>query len=450
MMETKYYTTYKYTNIPLIDEIPTNWTLGRVKNILDYTHYYPIGDGDHGSIKPNMYLDKGVPYIRVQNLSWNFDINYENLVYISQKVNKENRKSILKPGDILIAKTGATVGKMAIIPQKITEANTTSSVGKITINKEKYDNKYFAYLFLSYIFRQQIIETAFQKSAQPGFNIDDLIEFKILIPPKNEQEQIAKYLDKKTTKIEQTITKNKKLIILLKEKRTSLINQTVTKGLNPNASMKESGIEWIGKIPEHWNISKLKQYTVINSSSLSDSTPKDYEFEYVDIGSVSLEKGIEKYEKMDFKSSPSRARRVVKENDIIISTVRTYLKAIAVISNKENIIVSTGFAVLTPININYKYLGYFVKSEYFTETVTSKSVGVSYPAINSSELKNIQILIPSIEEQQEISSYLDKENNKINKTIEKIERNIELLEEYKESLIHHVVTGKIDVRGVEI
>jgi len=258
MMETKYYTKYKNTTIPLINEIPINWTLGRVKNILDYTHYYPIGDGDHGSIKPDMYLDKGIPYIRVQNLSWNFNINYENLVHISKKVNKENRKSILKPGDILIAKTGATVGKMAIIPQNINEANTTSSVGKITINKEKYDNKYFAYLFLSFIFRQQIIETAFQKSAQPGFNIDDLIEFKILIPPKNEQEQIAKYLDTKTTKIEQTITKNKQLITLLKEKRTTLINQTVTKGLNPDIPMKESGIEWIGKIPENWEIIRAK------------------------------------------------------------------------------------------------------------------------------------------------------------------------------------------------
>ena len=184
--------------------------------------------------------------------------------------------------------------------------------------------------------------------------------------------------------------------------------------------------------------------------TLTDTTDSNYEFDYVDIGSVSLEKGIEKYEHMIFEDSPSRARRIVKKDDVIISTVRTYLKAIAIIPDKENIIVSTGFAVLTPTNINSRYLGYMVKSEYFTNLVSAYSVGVSYPAINSTDLINLDIVIPPDDEQKQIADYLDKEISNINNIINNVSHNINLLEEYKTSLIHHVVTGKIDVRGEEI
>ena len=437
-------------NFSFLDELPNEWKKARVKNILDYNHHYPIGDGDHGSIKPEMYQDDGIPYLRVQNLTWGFNINYDNLVYISDEVNQANSKSILMPNDILIAKTGATVGKMAIIPESMKQANTTSSVGKITINQKIFNNLYFAYLFSSPMFQEQIKEKAYQKSAQPGFNIDDLIEFNIIIPPRDIQNKIANHLDKETTKIDLTIAKNEELIKLLSEKRVALINQVVTKGLNPDVPMKDSGDEWIGEIPKHWKIDCLKHNIILNALTLTDTTDSNYEFDYVDIGSVSLEKGIEKYEHMIFEDSPSRARRIVKKDDVIISTVRTYLKAIAIIPDKENIIVSTGFAVLTPTNINSRYLGYMVKSEYFTNLVSAYSVGVSYPAINSTDLINLDIVIPPDDEQKQIADYLDKEISNINNIINNVSHNINLLEEYKTSLIHHVVTGKIDVRGEEI
>ena len=198
------------------------------------------------------------------------------MVYISDEVNLANSKSILIPDDILIAKTGATVGKMAIIPKSMPQANTTSSVGKITINHELFNIKYFAYLFSSPMFQEQIKEKAYQKSAQPGFNIDDLIEFKIIIPPFNAQKQIANYLDKQIAKIDDTIAKNEELIQLLDEKRVALINQVVTKGLDPDVPMKDSGVEWIGEIPEHWEINPLKNVSSIimgqspNSNDIND------------------------------------------------------------------------------------------------------------------------------------------------------------------------------------
>ena len=119
---------------------------------------------------------------------------------------------------------------------------------------------------------------------------------------------------------------------------------------------------------------------------MSSTTSGDYEFRYIDIGSVDFHKGIMGYEVMKYKDSPSRARRIVKKGDLIVSTVRTYLRAIVTIEDDEDTIVSTGFAVLTPINVNEKYLEYLTKTEYFISEVIKNSVGVSYPAINSKEL----------------------------------------------------------------
>ena len=109
----KSFQSYKNTSSRFIPRIPTHWKKLRVKNLVDNSLYYPVGDGDHGSIKPEMYQEDGVPYIRVQNLSWHGKLNLKKVVYISKEVQIANKKSILKPGDILIAKTGATIGKLS-------------------------------------------------------------------------------------------------------------------------------------------------------------------------------------------------------------------------------------------------------------------------------------------------------------------------------------------------
>jgi len=133
----KRYPAYKDSGIEWLGEIPEHWNTYRIKNIINPYEYYPVGDGDHGSIKSEMYQSEGIPYVRVQNLSWGFDLNYDGLIYISEEVHKANQKSRLVPGDILIAKTGATIGKTAIIPDDIPEANTTSSFAKVPVYKGK-------------------------------------------------------------------------------------------------------------------------------------------------------------------------------------------------------------------------------------------------------------------------------------------------------------------------
>ena len=262
------YKKYNITGSNFIKKVPSHWKKLKVKHLVDRDTYYPVGDGDHGSIKPSMYQDEGIPYIRVQNLSWDGTIDISNAVYISEEVQKFNKKSNLFPGDILIAKTGATIGKLGLITNEIKEANTTSSVGKLTVDIKNYNPKYILYCFQSKNFNDQIWLEASQKSAQPGFNIDDLTEFEIASPKLQEQTQIANYLNYKTGLIDAIIEKKEHLIKKLKLQRQAIINEAVTKGLNPNAKMKDSGIVWLGEIPEHWEVIKLKYLAKITRGAI--------------------------------------------------------------------------------------------------------------------------------------------------------------------------------------
>ncbi|PJZ23974.1 hypothetical protein CH352_18095 [Leptospira hartskeerlii] len=210
---------------------------------------------------------------------------------------------------------------------------------------------------------------------------------------------------------------------------------------------KNSGIEWLGEIPEHWEVKKVKFCAIINQKTLAESTPSNFEFDYVDISNVNLEAGVIGSERYLFGKAPSRARRKVKSGDVILSTVRTYLKAIATINkNQENYIVSTGFCVISPMRnlFDTVFFSYFLKSEYFIETVSSISTGVSYPATNANDIANLITLLPSLSEQRAIANYLDRETQKIDHLIAKQERLISLLEEKRQAIISHTVTKGLD------
>ena len=208
------------------------------------------------------------------------------------------------------------------------------------------------------------------------------------------------------------------------------------------AEYQDSGVEWLGEIPRHWDSKPLKYLCTYNNEVLPETTAKDAEIQYIDIGSVSAVDGISKIETMIFKDAPSRARRIVRDGDVIVSTVRTYLEAIAPINNPpENLIVSTGFAVIRPNQYLYKsFASYCLRAKGFIKEVVARSVGVSYPAINSSDLVNITI--PSIEyvEQVKIANFLDHETAKIDSLIAKQEKLIELLKEKRQAVISHAVT----------
>jgi type I restriction enzyme, S subunit len=219
---------------------------------------------------------------------------------------------------------------------------------------------------------------------------------------------------------------------------------------------KNSGVEWLGAVPEHWEVKRVKYKATINDEALPETTAPDYEMLYVDISSVDPVIGIVQKDPMVFEEAPSRARRIVRDGDTIVSTVRTYLRAIASIKNPEkNLTVSTGFAVIRPRKISSDYLANALHSPSFIEEVVSRSVGVSYPAINASEIGFIKIPNPPPPEQKSIASFLDRETGQIDTLIAKKQRIVELLNEKRTALISRAVTkglnpkAKMKPSGVE-
>lgn len=205
---------------------------------------------------------------------------------------------------------------------------------------------------------------------------------------------------------------------------------------------KDSGVEWLNDVPSHWGAKPLKFMCTYNDEVLADSVSDEHEIEYVDIGSVSATEGITRTENMVFGKAPSRARRIVRDGDVIISTVRTYLEAIAAVDNPpENLVVSTGFAVIRPNELLHKgYAAYCLRANGFIKEVVAQSVGVSYPAINATDLVNIKAPEPAFEEQQKIANFLDHETAKIDTLIDKQQQLITLLKEKRQAVISHAVT----------
>jgi len=205
---------------------------------------------------------------------------------------------------------------------------------------------------------------------------------------------------------------------------------------------KASGVEWLEEVPSHWNSKLLKFLCTHNDEVINETTDPDYEIEYVDIGSVSAAEGISGTERLRFGKSPSRARRIVRDGDVIVSTVRTYLEAITPITNPpENMVVSTGFAVIRPNGQLYNgFAAYCLRAKGFIKEVIARSVGVSYPAINASDLVDIKVPALPYDEQKMIANFLDHETAKIDSLIAKQEKLIELLKEKRQAIISYAVT----------
>ena len=206
-------------------------------------------------------------------------------------------------------------------------------------------------------------------------------------------------------------------------------------------SYRESGVEWLGEVPVGWGIVPVKAVATCNDEVLTDDTDPEWEIEYLEISGVDAFAGITETSKIPFGGAASRARRRVKDGDILVSTVRTYLRAIAqVIAPPENMIASTGFAVLRPRSVGSRFLGYLFRSEILIGKIIARSVGVSYPAINASDIMSLPIPLPPLSEQTAIAAFLDLETTKIDGLVAEQRRLIDLLREKRQAVISHAVT----------
>ena len=431
------YPEYKDSGVEWLGQIPAHWDVRRLKFVADI---------NTDTLPETTPKDFSLRYIDIGNVSSEGQIlNIQDYLF-GDAPSRARRK--VKEGDTIISTVRTYLQAIAFIDRQFSDC--IVSTGFAVLRPQEFVvPKFLYYLVRSKGFVDAVMAYSVGVS-YPAINPSTLAGLWVLLPPLPEQRAIATFLDRETAHIDALIAKKRELIDLLRRQRTALISHAVTKGLDPSVPLKDSGVEWLGQIPAHWDVRRLKFVADINTDTLPETTPKDFSLRYIDIGNVSSEGQILNIQDYLFGDAPSRARRKVKEGDTIISTVRTYLQAIAFIDRQfSDCIVSTGFAVLRPQEfVVPKFLYYLVRSKGFVDAVMAYSVGVSYPAINPSTLAGLWVLLPPLPEQRAIAEYLDCETARIDGLIQKIEKSIELLQRQRTALISAAVTGKIDVRDM--
>jgi type I restriction enzyme S subunit len=210
---------------------------------------------------------------------------------------------------------------------------------------------------------------------------------------------------------------------------------------------KDSGVEWIARVPEHWGVKPICRVASCNDDSLPENVQPDQVLRYVDISSVNHTDGIAEVAEIRFADAPSRARRRAKAGDVVISTVRTYLKAVAAVTETHaDCTYSTGFAVLRPrpSEVEPEFLKWLALNDLVIQAIEAHSEGLSYPAINATELVKLKTVVPPPAEQSAIAAALDRETARIDALIAKKTHFIELLKEKRQALITHAVTKGLD------
>ena len=437
MKEFKSYLKYKESESKWLKEIPTHWKVTRLKHGIEL-----IESGKRDLVEHSDILSIGGEHIGT-----NYKLNLKNLKYISEEFYNKNKRGRVQIGDILIVKDGATIGKTAYI-------DVHQLKQKMLLNEHIYRivaHKYIYYFILSLFFQSKIWSEN-NSSAQEGLNLSTIKNIPLLKPLKEEQEIIANFLDKKTFKIDSLVKKKEKQIELLKEKRLALITQAVTKGLNSNVKMKNSGIEWLGKIPAHWKIQRLKYLGKVNPvKSEIAHLSLDTEVSFIPMESLKEYGGLS-LEYVQALGNVYKGYTYFCNGDVVIAKITPCFEN-GKSSIAEKLINGIAFGttelhIIRPkILLDRKFLFYFTISITFRQPGKSEMYGASgQKRVPESFVKNCYIPLPSKEEQKEIANFLDKATSKIDSLIEKVENSIKLLKEYRQALITSAVTGKIDVR----
>jgi len=442
----KKYLKYKDSSIEWIGVIPEHWDRIRIKSLVSTK----VTDGPHETPE---WKSEGIPFISAEAIKGNqIDLNYQR-GYISIEQHQEYcKKSKVEKGDILFCKSGSTTGKAAMVETDV-DFGIWSPLAIIRADKNKVNNKYLFQFIQSSLFKGQV-ETAWTFGTQPNIGMGALENLWIAIPTIEEQTQIANYLDYKTNQIETLIANKQKLIELLQEERTAIINHAVTKGINPKAKLKRSGVEWLGDVPEHWEVKKIKYLGKIVSgySFKSEDFIEDNGCRVMKISNIqtmNIDWSDESFVPHSFYDSYPNFQ--IRKGDLVFALTRpinsTGIKA-AIVDSDEKILLNQRNAVLKPLeilNVNWMYFLIFNPRfvNYFESLIDNTG---QQPNISSTDIANIAIPLPSKQEQDNIINFILAEQKRINTIISKTEQEIELMKEYKTALISEVVTGKVDVR----
>ena len=439
------YDSYKDSGVEWIGEIPSHWSKIKLKNTVD-----PNRKITYGIVQPGKEDPTGTLMIRGKDYS-NGWVDVSEVFRVSPKIELPYSRSRVKSGDIVYTIVGG-VGNVEVVPKEYEGSNLTQTTGRISV-KDGINSKWVYHSLQSELNPVQI-KLSQVGSVIPGISLDTLKNFIVLLPPLSEQQQIVSFLDTKTSLIDSLIEKTQRKIELLKEKRTSLINEVVTKGLNPNVEMKDSGVEWIGEIPSGWLCIPIKYVTEGNKDSIRTgpfgSSLKSDEFK---------DEGIRVYNQRsvydeDFSKSnlfvSEEKYQELKSFDVIpkdvLITSRGTIGRMTVVPDDGEIGVLHPCLIRLRLNreiISDRFLWFYMnQSSLFLNSVLFESNSTTIEVIYSESLSNVRFPLPPLSEQQQIVEYLDEQTQKIDNTISIEEKRIELLKEYRQSLISEVVTGK--------
>ena len=308
-------------------------------------------------------------------------------------------------------------------------------------------SNYFRLLFKSIPFISEL--NKYTSGIRQGKNIsyEDFSSIILPLPPLSEQDDIVSYLDDKTTKIDELIQKKLRKIDLLKEYRTSLINTVVTKGLNPNVPMKDSGIEWIGEIPSHWEVKQIKYISevvlgkMLTPENKGDMTLKPY-LRSMNIQNDTLD--LSDVNEMWF-SKVEMKRLLLKKGDILLNEGGDVGRTVMWNNELDECYFQNSVNRIRLLKDNPTYIKYqsiLIHKMGYYDSIVSR---VSIPHLTKEKLEGVKFIVPPISEQEQIVSCIDDKTSQIDKTIDIEKKKIELLKEYRQSLISNVVTGKIKV-----
>lgn len=429
----KGYESYKNSNFDWFEKIPSVWQIASLNHLVTFI----MGQAPHS----NSYNTDGIGDIFVKtgdfgilrpNVKW---FTSTPLVFASEE-------------DVFMCVVGATSGKVNL------GINGTISRSIAALRPNKNISQKFLYYFLTYNY--QFLNDSAQGSAQGIINKTILSNVKMPIPSLEEQTTIVSFLDYKTNLIDATIEKKKRLIALLKEKRQAVINEAVTKGLNANAPMKDSGVEWLGKIPEHWGLVPLRYlYNKIGSGV----TPKGGGDVYTDEGVTFIRSQnvhfdglrLDDVVKIDIETHQKMNNSSVEFNDVLLNITGASIGRCCVVNIDEEMNVNQHVCIIR-VNERIKpdFLNIVLQSNVGQTQIKLLTTGGNREGLTQEAVKNMSIPLPNIETQIQLLNSITEKMKSFDLIKNKIETAIEKLQTYRQSLISEAVTGKIDVRDWEI
>lgn len=445
MVKYQAYAEYKDSGIEWLGEIPSGWFISSIK----YLCY--VNDGNHGEEYPKesdyTSEDEGVAFIRGGNIL-NYAITNKDMLYITKRKNESMRKGRLQAGDILFVNRG-DIGKLALIDKKHEGSNLNSQIAYLRCLDEKINNKYLLY-FLASDYINNLLLSMKMGSVLTQFPIGNLLEIKVPLASHGEQKKIANFLDHETAKIDHLIEKQQQLIELLKEKHQAVISHAVTKGLDPNVPMKNSGVEWLGEVPEHWISSRLKYYTnqIVDGAHFTPTYSEsgvpflrvtDIHNSKIDMDNI---KYIPEHEHLDLIQ-----RCKPEKGDLLLSKNGTIGIPKLVDWDWEFSIFVSICLIKFKKNLKAEFAEYFFKSYEIQEQIFGLIKKSTVINLHLDKIENFWFSIPPLDEQIQIVEYLDNKINELNNLISKAESAIQLMQERRTALISAAVTGKIDVRN---